>query len=152
MTPAILVLLSVFAFHSAPAKDVSTQKTWMNDDIEWLRANAPISVIGSISAPLPVAPAPAGPYVPQLDPSWYKQQIDSLQKQIDDANSRLRGLQAAQVSGVGNSNVIPLNQSMTIDADQTIQNLQTQVKSLSGQIGSLQDLARQNSVPPGDIR
>ena len=49
MAPAILVLLSVLALHPAARRDSSVQKTWTNDDIDSLRADAPISVFNPLA-------------------------------------------------------------------------------------------------------
>ncbi len=151
MTPAILVLFSVLSVHSAPARDASAQKIWMNDDVEWLRANAPISVIGSLTVVAPAAPN--GPYVAELDPDVYRKEIDARQAQIDAANAQIRSISDIRRTGVGISGTFPLDrESAGITPEATIQILQDRNKELAAEIDSLQELARHNSIPPGAIR
>lgn len=157
MAPFTLVFLALLSAHPVPAhiarvSDTSPQKVWINDDIPWLEANVPISVFHPVVATEPTAAVAAGPYVKELDPEWYRKEIAARQAAIDADNAQIRALQTARISGAGLSGTIPLQASMTIDADATILNLQTQVKALNAEISSLQDLARQNSIAPGAIR
>lgn len=157
MTPSICVFLAVLSLHSAPAHSKplngsSAQKVWMNDDIPWLRANAPISTFVSFSS---VAPAPAAPnatYVKDSDPEWYRREISVRQGAIDADEAQIRSLRLARESGAGLSGTIPTEAPMTIDADSTILSLQRNIAALSVEIGSFEDMARQHSIAPGAIR
>lgn len=157
MAPFTLVLLAILSAHPLPAhvahaSDTSPQKTWINDDIPWLEANAPISVFHPVVAAEPVPAAASGPYAKELDPDWYRKEIATRLSAIDADNIQIRALQTARVSGAGLSGAISLAAPMSIDADATILALQSQVKALNAEISSLQDLARQNSIAPGAIR
>jgi hypothetical protein len=161
MAPAILVLLSVLSLHPAARRDSSVQKTWTNDDIDSLRVNAPISVFNPsgmiqiiavpVKANTPVAVKP--PYVKELDADWYTTEITSLQTEIAASNSVVQRIEDIRRSGVGISNVIPLDrEDVGLTPESTIQILQAQSKELTAKMDDLQELARRNHIPPGEIR
>ncbi len=161
MAPAILVLLSVLALHPAARRDSSVQKTWTNDDIDSLRADAPISVFNPLAMIQIVAvPAKANapvavkaPYVKELDADWYATEIDSIQTEITASNAVVQRIEDIRKSGVGISNVIPLDrQDVGLTPESTIQILQAQSKELTAKVDDLQELARRNYIPPGAIR
>jgi hypothetical protein len=157
MTPSVLILLAVVSLHpmlapSGHVQESATQKTWMNDDIPWLEANVPITTFQPVAVTEAAALPPAGPYVKEKDPEWYRKEISSRQDAIDADKAQIRALQLAGESGAGASGTISLVNHMTIDADATIANLQTQIKSMTDAINDLEDLARKNSIEPGAIR
>jgi hypothetical protein len=161
MAPAILVLLSVLSLHPAARKDSSVQKTWTNDDIDALRANAPVSFFNSpatlqLVAVPPRANAPVAvkpPYVKELDADWYATEIGAVQTEIAASSAVVQRIEDIRKSGVGISNVIPLDrEDVGLTPESTIQILQAQSKQLTARVDDLQELARRNDIPPGAIR
>jgi hypothetical protein len=161
MAPAILVLLSVLSLHPAARRDSSVQKTWTNDDIDALRANAPISVfnppamIQIVAVPAranaPVAVKP--PYIKELDADWYATEIGAVQTEIAASSAIVQRIEDIRKSGAGISNVIPLDrEDVGLTPESTIQILQAQSKQLTAKVDDLQELARRNDIPPGAIR
>jgi hypothetical protein len=160
MTPSLVVLLAVIsaypaapaAHRLAPRQESVAPKVWTNDELPWLQANVPISTFRAEAGVRAVAAVPKGPYVKELDPDWYRAQITAREDVIAAATAKISSLQLARESGAGLSGTIPLEAGMTIDADATVKNLQTQIQLMNIEIGDLEDLARQNSIAPGAIR
>jgi hypothetical protein len=164
MAPLILVFLSVMSLHPAARRDSSAQKTWTNDDIDSLRANSPISIFRTPAslqfATMParsdestVAKAPYVPYVKELDPDWYAKEIDAMQTRIATSDAVIQRIEDIRKSGVGISNVIPLDrEDVGLTPESTITILQAQNQVLAAAVDNLEELARRNYIPPGAIR
>jgi hypothetical protein len=145
-------------------------KRWTNADMERLRAEGLISIVGPEtmtvpaeapeSAP-PVAEPAAGPvYTSRLeDPAWYAEQAAALQAEmaareaalvqaqtnLTDARS-LRG-----ITGSINMNMVA-NVAWGVTPEEVIANLQAQVVQTQASLDELADLARRNYIPPGVLR
>jgi hypothetical protein len=161
MAPAILVFLAAMSLHPAARRDSSVQKTWTNDDIDLLRANAPISVFSVPATPQTSAATPASaapvivnpPYVKELDSDWYAKQIGAIQTQITASSAVIRKIEDIRKSGVGISNVIPLDrEDVGLSPEATVQILQSQNHARKADVDNLEELARRNSIPPGEIQ
>ena len=160
MVPAILVFLAVMSMHPAAKRDSSVQKTWTNDDIDSLRAIAPISVFSLPAAPQASATAPAAapvvvnpPYVKELDSDWYAKQIGAIQTQITASSAVIRKVEDIRKSGVGISNVVPLDrEDVGLSPEATVQILQSQNQARKADVDTLEELARRNDIPPGEIQ
>jgi hypothetical protein len=133
------------------ATSVDTQRTWSNDDVNFLREHAPISIVGVV---LPPASAPAVnkpvatplPYVKENDPNWYEAQISSRRAQIGQIDSQL-----AHIASVGQtqdtSDAFPLTGSspgILLPGTQYV--LQQEKSQLEAEISDLQDLAQANQI------
>lgn len=161
MAPAILVFLAVLSLHPAARRDSSVPKTWTNDDIDSLRANVPISEFRPPSTLqfVPIPPharetaAVNPPYVRELDPDWYAKEINAMQTQIATSDAVVHRIEDIRKSGVGISNVIPLDrEDPGLTPESTIQIFQARNKLLKADVDTLEELARRNYVPPGEIR
>jgi hypothetical protein len=169
MTPSLIVLLAAISMHpAAPARagaasashrvatavpqESTAPRVWTNDDLPALEANVPITTFRTATAAPQAAVTPAGAYIKELDPEWYRAQIAARENVIAADRDRIRSLQLARESGAGLTGTVPTEAPMTIDADETMRNLQTQLKLMNIEISNLEDLARQNSIPPGAMR
>jgi hypothetical protein len=161
MAPAILVFLAVLSVHPTARPDSSVQKTWTNDDIDSLRANAPISVFSVPAAPQASATTPAAaapvivnpPYVKELDSDWYAKQIGAIQTQMTASSAVIRKIEDIRKSGAGISNVIPLDrEDVGLSPEATVQILRARNQALKSDVDTLEELARRNSIPPGEIQ
>lgn len=163
---AVLVLLSLISLGSVAgppasssrlrAKAAVTERVWSNDDIPYLRQNAPISTFGAIApATLRLGVGQPGqsqlpnvPYEKERDPAWYQAQIDERRAQIDDIEAELAHIAFVEQGGQGISGVFPLTGSNPgILLPGTIYVLQQQDLELRDEIADLQDLARVNQIP-----
>lgn len=141
--------------------DAAERKIWTNDDIPLLRQFAPISIIGESSSSQAEVAKRAGieataanqPYIRELDPQWYAEQRQTLQAQIDADEQQIRETQAIRQTGDGITDAIPLDKEAPgLSPEATVEILQNHVAQLEGQIGDLQDLARQNGIDPAVVR
>jgi|HubBroStandDraft_6_1064221.scaffolds.fasta_scaffold01295_14 hypothetical protein len=161
MAPLILILVSVMSLHPAARRDDSARKTWTNDDIGSLRADAPISIFNPpavVQAAViqPVSGVPAGAdsiYIKELDPDWYANEIRKIQAQIEASNAEIRRIQEIRKTGVGISGVIPLDrEDVGLSPEATIAILQAQNQTLKAEVDNLQEMASRLDIPPGEIR
>jgi hypothetical protein len=160
----VLVLLSLISLGSVAgppagtptglrAKAAAAERVWSNDDIPYLRQNAPISTVGSI-APARLAPGVVQrgqaqlPYVKEHDPAWYQDQIDQRRAQIADIEAELAHIAFVEQGGQGISGAFPLTGSNPgILLPGTIYVLQQRDLELRDEIAELQDLGRVNRIP-----
>lgn len=164
---AVLVLLSLISLGSVAgpparrssglhAKAAVAERVWSNDDIPYLRQNAPISTFAAAPiAQFRVAVGqpgqsqlPAEPYVKEHDPAWYQAQIDQRRAQIAYIEGDLAHIAFVEQGGQGISGAFPLTGSNPgILLPGTIYVLQQRGLELSDEIADLQDLARVNQIP-----
>jgi hypothetical protein len=143
------------------------KKVWTNDDMDQLRAQGLISIVGqevSESAQqAPAAPAEtpeAGPAFPVYesrldDPEWYAEQAADLQAELDDRVAALEQEQEALVLAkdrITQPGVALDKPSIGVTPDAAIALLEAQVQEVQSQLDELSDLARQHDIPPGVLR
>lgn len=140
------------------AARTSAQVVWTNEDLERL-SNIPglISIVGRpINEVTEEANADAAPQSVTQDPAWYAEQAEQLRTQLESQKAYLRDFTQAL------ENVRELktpSSGFNFDADdvgmtpdETIDILQSQISETQGQLDDLEDLARQNNIPPGVLR
>jgi hypothetical protein len=145
--------------------DSNTQKVWSNDDIQFLRENAPISLFNPASTQEPASSATPNqaapvrrsyvndPYVKEQDPDWYAGEISDRREELDSVDTQLQQIANRVKTGEGFSDAFPLYKSSPgILLSGTIQVLQEADRELRSEIDDLQDLARYNGLPPGVTR
>jgi hypothetical protein len=140
------------------------KKVWTNDDMDQLRSQGLISIVGQeASTPAPAANAssisaePAYPaYESRLDdPQWYADAAASLQDDLDKRTAALRqqqnaiALAADRITQPGLSLTQP-DAGVTPAAG--VANLEAQVQEVQSQLDELNDLARQHNIEPGLLR
>lgn len=147
------------AMHSAttPHRAPDQQRVWSNDDLKYLRENAPISIIGStqpalLSAPeaesSAAAPAPCATYVREDDPLWYSSEIELRRAAIAEIDHQLNHIASVEAGGVGISNAFPFEGTNPgIGLPGTVYELQEQAHALQTEIDALQDLAQSREIP-----
>jgi hypothetical protein len=178
-----LLVASIFFLHSAtPAvhptanfhvranshiarTDSNTQKVWSNDDIQFLRENAPISLFNPAATQEPAASATPNqaapvrrsyvndPYVKEQDPDWYAGEISDRREELDSVDTQLQQIANTVKTGEGFSDAFPLYKSSPgILLPGTIQVLQEADREVRSEIDDIQDLGRYNGLPPGVTR
>ncbi|MCU1342863.1 MAG: hypothetical protein JWN92_2286 [Candidatus Acidoferrum typicum] len=160
---ALAIALPSFAAEKPRAAQTSTstqtKKVWTNEDMDELRARGLITTFNPapemIAQAPTVAPERATFAIRTEDPAWYADQASILQAELDRREAALREAQA---------NLALAEQRITqpgIDIDKGnvgitpaagIAILEAQVREVQNQIDELSDLARQNNIPPGDLR
>ncbi|MGD0840972.1 MAG: hypothetical protein ABSA32_07440 [Candidatus Acidiferrales bacterium] len=147
----------------APAPAATQKKVWTNDDLDQLRDQGGISVIGKSSAPNAATPqnGPAQPAKPAVapklpkekDPEWYKEQLAPLYTALDRINSEIAAAQSA-VDGEtrGDAGVSMGARAPAGTPQEQLVALQKQQQDIQTKIDNLLDQARHNDLPPGDLR
>jgi hypothetical protein len=130
---------------------------WTNEDIERLREKRGISVFGMP----PIVelenrkPTPATPsYDKEKDPSWYRAQLSPLRSRLNHIDTQIQGLQkyrsitAYMVGGI----IVPQLAGLPLNPEGQIKQLEARRLEIVERINSIEDLARHNDIPPGEIR
>src|SRR5882762_4457098 len=87
------------------------------------------------------------------DPKWYARQIQRLHDEIGKIDADLNSLLAARKSGKGVTDAVTLDQEPEgVNSDGQIDVLRKRRAELLRQIDALEEQARHNAIPPGDIR
>ncbi|HLJ22917.1 MAG TPA: hypothetical protein VKT71_02340 [Candidatus Acidoferrales bacterium] len=138
------------------------KKVWTNDDMDRLRSQGLISIVGQES-PAPaanVSETPAEPAYPAYesrldDPQWYADTAAALQDELDKRTAALRRQQTAiaQAADRITQPGLALNQpDAGVTPAQGVANLEAQVQEVQSQMDELSDLARQHNIEPGVLR
>ena len=162
---AVLALAMAFQALAAekprPAQDYQNQskKVWTNDDLDKLRAQGLISIVGpdANATSAPAATTPSEPTFPVYnsrldDPDWYAQKAADLQTELDAREAALQQEQIAiaQAADRVTQPGITLNQpTIGVTPQAALAVLEAQVDDVQSQLDELNDLARQNGIPPG---
>ena len=154
---------SLAAEKPRPAQGNQNQpkKVWTNDDMDQLRAQGLISIVGQV--PETVTQAPAAPSEPAFpiyasrleDPEWYAEKAADLQAELDRREAALRQEQMALAQAAerkAQPGIALDNGNVGITPEAGIATLEAQVGEVQSQLDDLSDLARRNNIPPGVLR
>ena len=139
-----------------PAEKKATH-VWTNEDLERLREKRGISVVGlpPIVESEKRKPTPAAStYDKEKDPAWYRAQLSPLRSRLNRIDSQIqelkkyRSITAYMVGGI----VVPQLKGLPLNPEGQIKQLEAQRLEIVQKINSLEDLARHNDIPPGEIR
>jgi hypothetical protein len=162
------VLALAVAFPSLAAEkprsaqtNLSTQakKVWTNEDMDELRARGLITTFNpaiEMLIPTPtVAPEPATFAAKTEDPAWYAEQAFILQLELDRREAALREAQenlALAEQRITQPGIDMYRDNVGVTPQAGVAILEAQVREVQDQLDELSDLARQNNIPPGDLR
>lgn len=146
--------------HAVPASEAKV--TWTNEDLERL-STIPglISIVGQETAAQETDKAVQdfGAPAPQRateDPAWYAAQAASLHSQLEAEQSDLRDFTQALDDARGlkdtTTGVDLGGDDSGMTPEEVIDMLQDRVSETQDQLDALEDLARQNNIPPGILR
>lgn len=160
---AILALAFAFPSHAArnpnPAQAGKTRKVWTDDDMDQLRARGLISTFNgtteTTAQALAASPAPATYTTRFEDPDWYAEQAAILQAELDKREAALREAQLAiaqAAAGITQPGIDMDKGNVGVTPEAGIDILKAQAREVQTQLDELNDLARQNNIPPGVLR
>ena len=165
---AVVALAIAIPSHAAekprPAQGNHNQskKVWTNEDMDQLRSRGLISIVGQevAEAAPQTAVAPSEPAFPVYnsrleDPEWYAEKAADLQAELDAREAALqqeKDALAQAANGVTQPGVAMDQPTIGVTPDASLAILQAQVDEVESQLDELSDLARQNNIPPGDLR
>lgn len=131
--------------------------TWTNEDLQRLnRIPGLISVVGQPSTEASQSVDAPAPKSITTDPVWYVARASSLSARLETEQANLRGFTRALdearelKSTTGGVNLAEENIGITPEA--AIEILQSRVRKTQSELDALEDLARQNDIPPGILR
>ena len=160
---AVVVLAIAFPSHAAekprPAQASQTKRVWTNDDMDQLHARGLITTFSPASettAPAPTAPSAPATYSSRLeDPEWYAEKAADLQAELDKRDAALRDARenlARAAKGVTEPGIAMDKSNVGVTPEAGLAILEAQLREVQIQFDELSDLARQNNIPPGDLR
>jgi hypothetical protein len=129
---------------------------WTNDDLEKLHTRGLISIVGRTDEEKPKPAAAARPYVETEDPEWYAAQAAQLNGELERRETQLRQYEQALDDArslrktAGGVNLDEGDFAITPEVG--IEILEKHVDEVQMEINALEDLARQNDIPPGALR
>ena len=145
--------------NQAAAQTAKTKKVWTNEDMDELRARGLITTFNpaiEMMIPTPaVAPEPATFASRTEDPAWYAEQASILQAELDRREALLREARAnlaAAENRITQPGVDMSQGNVGVTPAEGIAILEAYVREVQNQLDDLSDLARQNDIPPGDLR
>lgn len=131
--------------------------TWTNEDLQRLdKVPELLSVVGQPSNETSQGVDASALHSMTEDPHWYAAQAASLNARLEAEEADLRKFTQALddarelKSSTGGVNLAEDDIGITPEA--TIEILQSRVRETQREIGALEDLARQNDIPPGVLR
>jgi hypothetical protein len=150
------------AHANRPARDLE-KKVFTNEDLETLarQSGEPSNDRWSPAATPAESAQPAPNRIARIllpqekDPEWYAQQSGSLNAQAEAIDARLQQLQQYRSTGTAAGAVFGLGLDAPcegITTDNEIQQLILQRTQIESNISALEDMARQNDIPPGVFR
>ncbi len=171
--PTAVVLALAFSFSSQAAekprpaqeKQNQSKKVWTNEDMDQLRSQGLISIVGQGSAEPAAQPQTAQPapteatfpiYASRLDdPTWYADKAADLQAELDRRQAALN----EQLSAISQAADRVSQAGLVLDKDNAgvtpeagVDALQAKVQEAQNQLDELSDLARQHNIQPGVLR
>ena len=144
------------AYRPRAVADSQDGMVWTNDDLENLHSRGLISIVGRTDEEKPKAAPAARPYVKTKDPEWYAAQAARWNDELKRRNTQLReyeqALDDARSLKKTTGGVNLDERDFAITPEVGIEILEKHVNQVQTEINALEDLARQNDIPPGALR
>jgi hypothetical protein len=134
---------------AAPLANAKPAKVWTNDEIDTLRDNHGVSVVGNL-APRKVS-ATSKPYSREKDPAWYRKQLTPLRADIDKLDAQIARLQAF-LSGENVSDAPTMHRRLVPTPQDQLKQLEAKRQADGAKMDDLLDRARHNAIEPGSLR
>jgi hypothetical protein len=135
---------------AAPATGGNPAKVWTNDDVNALRTNDTVSVVGKVSgANKTSAPSQSTSY--EKDPRWYRQQLIPLQADVEKLDIKIGKLREF-IKGGNVSEAQPYHYSLPGNPQDQLNQLEKKRQADAAKIDDLLDRARHNGIQPGALR
>jgi hypothetical protein len=133
-----------------PAAGGKPAKVWTNDDVDALRGNDTISVVGNnAGAKKTSAPPRSKSY--DKDPAWYRRQLAPLQAEVGKLDAQIAKLQEFMKGG-NVSEPQPYYHGPPGNPQDQLNQLEKKRQSDATKIDDLMDRARHNGIEPGALR
>jgi phosphoenolpyruvate carboxylase len=134
---------------AAPIANAKPAKVWTNDEIDTLRSNHSVSVVGN-RAPQKVSATSKG-YSLEKDPAWYRRQLEPLRAEIDKLDAQIPKMQAF-LNGENVGEQASLHPKMVPSPQEQLKQMEAKRQADAAKMDDLLDRARHNGIEPGTLR
>ncbi len=137
---------------AAPMANAKPAKVWTNDEIDTLRNDGGVSVVGK-QTPQKVTTASKG-YSLDKDPAWYRRQLQPLRAEIAKLDGQIEKTKAFLSGEIVNDPPASFDAYLGIPGNPQDQLKQMEARRQKDQakMDDLLDRARHNGVEPGALR
>jgi hypothetical protein len=134
---------------AAPLANAKPAKVWTNEEIDTLRNNQGVSVVGN-RAPHNVSAASKG-YSLEKDPGWYRKQLAPLRAEIEKLDAQILKMQAF-LNGENVGEQASLHPKMVPSPQEQLKQMEAKRQADAAKVDDLLDRARHNGIEPGALR
>jgi hypothetical protein len=134
---------------AAPLPNAKPAKVWTNDEVDTLRNNHSVSVVGN-HTPQKVS-ATTKRYSQEKDPAWYRKQLQPLLAEIEKYDGQIAKLNAF-LSGDHVSDPPDPHHMRGLTPQEQVKQLEEKRAKDVEKLNDLMDRARHNDIPPGALR
>ena len=134
---------------AAPLPNAKPAKVWTNDEIDILRNNHSVSVVGN-HTPQKVS-ATSKAYSQDKDPAWYRKQLAPLRAEIDKLDPQIEKLKAF-LSGENVSEPTTMHRKLVPTPQDQLKQMEAKRQADAAKVEDLLDRARHNGIEPGALR
>ena len=134
---------------AAPKAKPKPAKVWTNDEIDTLRYDHSVSVVGS-HTPQNVS-ANSKSYSQEKDPAWYRKQLEPLRAEIDKLDAKIAKMQAF-LKGENVGEQASLHPKMVPSPQEQMKQMEDKRAKDVEKVNDLLDRARHNDIAPGELR
>ena len=137
---------------AAPVANAKSDKVWTNDEIDTLRNNQGVSVVGNRTPQN--ASAKSKGYSMEKDPAWYRRQLAPLRAEIEKLDGQIEQTKAFLSGEKVNDQPASYHAYFGVPGNPQNQLKQMEAKRQADQskIDDLLDRARHNGIEPGALR
>ena len=137
---------------AAPLANAKPAKVWTNDEIDTLRNNRSVSVVGS-GTPQNMS-ATSKRYSLEKDPGWYLRQLAPLRAEIEKLDGRIEQTKAFLSGEKVNERPASVNAYFAVPGDPQgqLKQMEARRQADAAKVDDLLDLARHNGIEPGALR
>jgi hypothetical protein len=136
------------------ASGPKSAKVWTNDDVDTLRTNDSVSVVGDKvgnNAGTKKTSASSQSTSYDKDPAWYRRQLAPLQANVEKLDAQIAKLQEF-VKGGNVSEAQPYGYRLPGNPQDQLNQLEKKRQADAAKIDDLLDRARHNGIQPGALR
>jgi hypothetical protein len=134
---------------AAPSAIAKPAKVWTNDEIDTLRNNQGVSVVGNRTAQNVSATSKA--YSEDKDPAWYRKQLAPLRADIDKLDAEIARLKAF-LSGENVSDAPTMHRQLAPSPQDQLKQMEAKRQVDAAKMDDLFERARHNGIEPGALR
>lgn len=135
---------------ATPLPNAKPAKVWTNDEIDTLRNDHGVSVVGK-NQTTQNASAKTTVHPTDKDPAWYRKQLEPLEAEIAKLDGQIAKLQAF-LNGENVSDPATMHRQMVPTPQDQLKQLEEKRAKDVDKVNDLLDRARHNDIPPGELR